>query len=769
MYKIAIVQNEKEIFKYDCADWSKLIAEDKTLSYYKCEYYDENSIEKLFESLSLYDAVFFATNALNSQYTYSACFQNRIKIEEYIKSNHGLYIGYSSKNKERDFLPNDYKYKQTERDFTKETEFEGELTFISHYITKMYKEVDLKEYLCTANNHMTIAGLYFDYIELDINSQNYDSVIIDSEYNRGLLLCSKRTMGSRVVISTLPIDWQMHGILFNSIVRYCSEGLPSVDIISQEGSRISFFSQEFLFRKLNETKKPFKCTVLKEPIDLLGLYFHSEVIVFDSTWDEASVDGFCSNEKNYIINNDLRILHYHKQGNEGLYKLTVHSAFQQIDLTEKELLVFLESKCPDEKQKYSYDSSLLATFESLKVLQFNDIYCPELYVKIIENGKKRLLPDGSYDAMFVASCMFIAIWTMCDNDCKKDEEYKRLLNYINSTISERGDNISCYEKAQALYYLFSKKLSDENTCSKLTNDILKFIKETNENNLISYGMSNCWKVLAIVNCELDKDITKIIIQSIRQISFTFVSIIESIKLPIISNYLFSISSMIQNKKICLSEDNERTVYGFLFDATEFLNNKIKSGHIENDVFSSCLAIEALKKFYSLSIYPTDEIISLVSFGTSYKDRESYTIVQANDMLDLSKVISQELFQVKKELLMMHSKENELNAKVDEENLNVTIAKENLTSALKECDDLREELEKKTKSLNRRGVFSIVKSIALVIVIFMFIQMIFVYFKNKDVFISYFSSFYSFADWCAISTGIVVAVVEIIKYIQNKEE
>ncbi len=24
MYKIAIVQNEKELFKYDCADWSKL-------------------------------------------------------------------------------------------------------------------------------------------------------------------------------------------------------------------------------------------------------------------------------------------------------------------------------------------------------------------------------------------------------------------------------------------------------------------------------------------------------------------------------------------------------------------------------------------------------------------------------------------------------------------------------------------------------------------------------------------------------------------------
>ena len=63
MYKIAIVQNEKELFKYDCADWSKLIV----------------------------------TNALNSQYIYTACVENREKIEKFINTNHEFYVDYSSK------------------------------------------------------------------------------------------------------------------------------------------------------------------------------------------------------------------------------------------------------------------------------------------------------------------------------------------------------------------------------------------------------------------------------------------------------------------------------------------------------------------------------------------------------------------------------------------------------------------------------------------------------------------------------------------------
>ena len=766
MYKIAIVQNEKELFKYDCADWSKLIVTNASLAYYQCEYYDEHNVGDLFEKITLFDAIFLATNALNSQYIYTACVENREKIEKFINTNHGFYVGYSSKNKERGFLPIGYRYEQIERDFTKETEFEGDLAFLSHHITRMYNEVNCQEYSLVANNHMTIAGLYFDYIKWDKNLQNYDSVIEDAQNDRALLLCSKQIVNSRVVVTTLPVDWQMHYELFNNIVRYCTEGLPNVDIISQEGSHTNFFSQEYLFRQLSTARKPFKCSILKEPSDLLKLYFHSEVIVFDSTWDEASIDGFCASQKEYIVSNKLRVLHYHKQGNEGLYKLTVHSAFQQIDIAEKELLAFLESKCPDKKQKYSYDSSLLATYEALKVLQENKLYNSALYKKIIETGKKRLLPDGSYDAMFVASCMFAAIWTMCDANCKNDEEYVKLLNYTNNIIRQHRDGISNYEKAQALYYLSGQDLIDKTLYVKLLEDVKLCVKEVNQNNLMSYGMSNCWKVLS--NTNLTIELKSAIMQAIRQLSFSFDSIIETVKLPIISNYLFSISAMIQHGSLCLSEEDERIVYGFLFDATEFLNRNIGAGHIENDVYSSCLVIEALKKFYSLSIYPTDEIISLVSFKVDSETNKESTLTEANGILASCKMISEELFKTKEELLSLHIQQKELSGKLKEETDTVNKVKEQLTISIKECEELKEKNLKQKKELNRRNLFSIIKSIALVIVIFVAIQMGFVYFNDKEIFVAYFSSFYRFADWCALATGIVIAVIEIIKYIKNKE-
>ena len=67
-------------------------------------------------------------------------------------------------------------------------------------------------------------------------SEKYDILISDSQNSeiRPLLITSRLDLPSRIIISTLPIEWQGHNNLFNNITNYITEGKPEIAIITKK-------------------------------------------------------------------------------------------------------------------------------------------------------------------------------------------------------------------------------------------------------------------------------------------------------------------------------------------------------------------------------------------------------------------------------------------------------------------------------------------------------------------------------------------------------
>jgi hypothetical protein len=661
-YKIAIIQNEKELFKYDCADWSKNFDQCPLFAFYKVACYNEHNIADVFDKLLSFDAVFFSTNALNSKEIYDACVNNATLINEFIQEGKGLFVGYSSKQKNRDFLPEKYRAHQVQRKLEKEgDEKEGVLDFKSlHPIVSAHLPFALDSYISSANDHNTIAGLYFDYLVCEDSAKDsFDEIVKDDNGNRSLLLCSSLSSGNRVVLSTLPVDWQNHFSLLANIIKFCAEGQAKIDIVSCKSGISDDFSREFLAYQLNANKIPFKEKSLESIDELSLLSLSVQVVIFDSTWKEKVIDRFCKQNESDITLLNLRLLHYfeYSKGDKVLYKLCVHSAFQEIDLLENCIILAIESRTPDEKQKYFYDSSLLTTLDTVRFLQSNNRRTPTLYPYIIEFAKKRLCPDGSYDAMFVPSCTLLVLWTICDEGCHSDAQYRSLKAYVSAGLTDEKHHLTPSEKAQILHLLgqFDDVWDSDETKTHYFNCVIDSMLHTENNSLFSYGIANCLQALGehIDIMPLSKNhITQIVAFFKRTIPI-YSTFNDVAKVPITANYIFAMSRFIKNYgEKC--GDALTYLHKFLFAAVGFLYNSLEVEEScslwHNDIYTSCLAITALKEFHSMSVYPVDEIISLLKIDDNLDDavNNSHNIV-SGDLLALSKKQTDSIVYIRNQL------------------------------------------------------------------------------------------------------------------------
>lgn len=776
-YKIAIIQNEKEVFKYDCADWNNLFKDNPAFSFYKLKYFDEHNITDLLDTLKEYDAAFFATNAFNSTIIYEACKEHLSDIGYFIESGKGLFIGYSSKNKAHEFLPEKYRIEQKERLFDEnDSEMDGLLEFFPHPLTQAHKTVSLTQYENTAKHHTTIAGLYFDYLLFEEKHNSvYDKIVIDKKYknDRSLLVSTKIATGARLVITTLPIDWQKQIDFFINIVKFCTEGEPIIKIISKDGVASNDFSREYLSRQLNLYKRPFLFETLSSlnEVSLDGCKF--ETIIFDCAWKDKEVDQFCEQNLTEIYNKNIRVLHYYnyKSSRDPIYKLTVHSAFQQVDLIEEGLLIAIQERTPNEKNKYSYDSSLLTTYESIKLLQQNNIKNEDLYNKIICTGKKRLLADGSYDAMFVASANFYAVWTLCDMNAKADEKYLLLQNYIKKGLLGNGtSSVSAYEKAQVLYFLKDTDVLSLDEQRELVLSLIAPLSLANREDIFSYGISNCWSVFSDnISILQDNQLSR---KDLSALVKNLLSLLGDMKndskIVILSNYILTLSNIIKYNVVTDTGDL-RILYKLLFASIGQIYDR-KDGVLWNDdIYSSCFAIKALKRFSELSTYPIDEILtlsqpnSLIFSFEGDSSRFDYSMILESTNQQTNELISirLELEEEKENSLEKTKKINQLESDLKEKQ-KVVLEKEELIQKTKE------ELQNVKANYKTKKALDVIGRLSIVGLVFFIVQLIFVAINHKDAFLNYFSSFNSFLSWSLVGISTIITLVTFIRFFRRKK-
>lgn len=694
-YRVAIIQNEKEIFKYDCADCSKLIHSLSCFDYYKIFYFDEHNIDEFFSDIFKFDSAFFATNALNAKLIFEACIKNSELIESFIKKQHGIYIGYSSKKKSREFLPDRYKCYQEERSFLPgDDEFSGKIAVRNEYYCSLFNDFSINEYISCARNHTTIAGLYFDFLLYDAKKTLFEEVIIDEKYKRCLLLFSRAITKERVCISTLPVDWQNQINLFINILRYITEGTPEICIVSKkEIDRYENFSYEYLSRQLNLYKK--SCIrICRSNCDLDGVverYPSSNIVLFDASWGVSEIAEICANSQPLINSRNLRILHCYqneKITDVSCYDLLVHSAYQVFDLYESQLILRLQSCLPDEKQNYSFDSNLIATFEAVKLLKANGIINQTLFNGIVDVGKKRLIPNGSYDSMFIASCTFLSLWSKCNEGVVYDTQYILLEDYILREFKTSYDKISTYEKAQAIYYLDGVISFPEELYSRMIHEIISKMKSATNKEMLGYGYSNCWKAITLPDAYKivgsDYSAQEVIELLNRQI-LVFDDFSSDLKTVIVANFVSAMSYILKHGLV-VEKDELRYIYQSLFSALGFMYDRYNSDFLD-DVYSSCVLVNAFKMFSKLAIYPIDEILSLVDLNSN---SEFAAFAKVNNFIDKSVELANKISEQNYSLLQLKS-ENE----TQEKNIGL------LESKIKNLNSEKEQLDLKLSGCGQR--------------------------------------------------------------------
>ena len=771
-YRVAVIQNEKEVFRYDCADLAKMTKTLPDFRFYKFIYYDENNIFELFSYLNKFDSVFFATNSLISEPIYRCCCDHKRELETYIKGGHGLFVGYSSKTRERLFLPDDLIIVEENRSLTTgDTAMDGDLIFANHPIISSHKVITPVAYTKKAKNHTTISGLYFSYLRIIHPEKNYfDCLVGDKNTGRALLLCTKSSTGTKVVLSTLPIDWQQQFELFINTVKYCTEGEASIVIFAKTLNEKIDFSREYLYRQLSQYKRAFIYEYYDDIHDINILKHNCNTIIFDASWKDNEVDLFCDLQKQEIFDKKIRVLHYFRYNNlpGSVYKLTVHSAFQQIDLLEDSLLIEIESRTPTKSTHYSYDSSLLTTFDVLKLLKKHNITNKNLNNKIIDNGKKHLLSDGSYDAMFVASCNFLAIWNICDKNANNDIQFIALKNYILKELFEKKkSNISPSEKAQALYFLEEFNIFEDKQISILIKEIFEFLSSVAGDDIYSYSISNCWQVvsshvpLVITNRVFD---IKLIEQNSRYLLRVLGKIDSNCKVIFLSNYIITLCNLLSYKVI--NDTNEIGILTkTLFSAVNLLHDK-RNGNLWNqDLYSSCYAIKALRHFSDLlSSYPVDEILmlSMPNYNISNNVANCGQIVDSSQILEASKKQVELLMEERANTESANTRVSELESSLS--NINVTLNMEK-----EEKEKLQNELIRMKKKVRRKTIFDIVGRISILCSLYLIVQMIYVAIYARDSFNTYLHSFNSFISWLIVGIGSIVPIFELVMYFIKRDD
>lgn len=581
------------------------------------------------------------------------------------------------------------------------------------------------------------------------------------------MVCTKSASGMRLVVSTLPIDWQRQMDLFVNVVKFCTEGEPIIKILSQESSGGNDFSREYLARQLNLFKRPFLFERISsiDEVDLSKCRY--ETIIFDCSWKDKDVDAFCEENIKLIYNKNIRILHYYnyKSSRNPIYKLTVHSAFQQVDLIEESILIAIEGRTPTAKDKFSYDSSLLSTYEAIKLLQENGIYNEDLYAKIVETGKKRLLTDGSYDAMFVASSNFYAVWKMCDKNATKDKKFIALQKYIMHELFEKGeDNISPSEKAQVLYFLSDSEIISEKQKCLLLSSIMKPLLMANQEDIYGYGISNCWNVFS-GNLDI---VLKNGVISERDLNLQIKNLFSLLgdakndcKIVILSNYIITLSNLLQSK-VVTRENELRILYRLLFNAISQIYDRRENLLWNDDIYSSCYAIKALKEFSELSTYPIDEILTL-----SQPNSTIFAYGKDTAQFDYTAVLESTIQQTN-ELIKTRDALEEANRQVDELTGKVESVEGELKTAKKEKESLDDEFQRIKKENKLHKAIDIIGRIAIVGLVFFLVQMVYVIINHRESFIEYFKSFNSFLSWALVGISTIITLVTFIRFFRKKK-
>ncbi len=453
MFVVGLVQNQSEMAHYGYADARPLMEKLQTGNEeYSTVLYTSDNVESLSTDIgeNRLDAVIFASNAFNDKRIEEVVFSDNFKkiIEDNI-SRLGILVLHQRKLSQGEtstrhltILPPPYGDITAVSRPKDEKSIDGNLILTpgsEKHTALLYPEsIETEPVKKHAQTFKNLPGLYWHYWD-EVKYSDWDVLLEDNSTpskNRPLLLCSKESLGHRIIVSAMPLDWQKHENLFTNLLIYIAEGRHDTAILWSEPDKDRSFN--FLINTLSSKKFPY--TLYQVEHDMSRLISHVQSGVHSVLLLGPGIDlKNLGDDVNQIVNRSLENNHLKlmkvepKEGYLRKFSTKGRSKFAHHLLQRAELAIHSELRTGQ------IDGSFWSTVETLQALEQLDsktIEYRSMADEFLERAGKRE-KKGSYDETFSATCAYY--WMRATFLGVNSRESKRTEKWILSHIDRYDD------------------------------------------------------------------------------------------------------------------------------------------------------------------------------------------------------------------------------------------------------------------------------------------------------------------------------------------
>ena len=370
-------------------------------------------------------------------------------MEAYLKRGGGLLVSFQMRLANRDFygfLPEEYELKGTNRINEGESPKDGRISRNNendNHVLLLYPNVVNEDKInehCLHNDN--VEGVYWTYLEPQ-HIEKYDVILEDKQNkNRKLLIVSKETLGTRIVVTSLSLDWQMHTELLANVIEYVVRGRPTVGILRKKG--VENFEFKYLISSYESSKLSYtEYNLEKLNSEKIAIHIH-DILIIDTAWDKREVSDFIAKNRIDIEEGRYKVITFET----SIYPTySIISSYKNSQAIISTVLVWLQSIY--NANKPYWQDSFWRTYDVLYAFQYFKIPI-KAYGESIGNELKKHDKNGSYDEVLGATCAMFQIYNWLFND-KNNSNIVRTRQWIQNNLYSK----TLFERATAYDILIS--------------------------------------------------------------------------------------------------------------------------------------------------------------------------------------------------------------------------------------------------------------------------------------------------------------------------
>ena len=446
MYRVAVLLNESETQRYGWASIIPVLQNSVDHHEYAFQAFTSANVAEFLQRHHHYDSLFISYNACNDELLYSSLVTHRNIIADFLNSGRGLFVCFQKRLADAKtisgFLPPEYEYQILGR---QEPSREGVISIPTaskdSILLRFPKRIVPEEVLYRCRNNDFKEHIYRGSL-IPENKYNYVPLMVDDSYGspRDLILASRYDFRARVILSTIPLDWEGHLNLLSNIIVFITEGVPMVACVGKRNSDVLDYDYLVWSLKFHKVSgRTYWVDTLEDQTIRTDIH---KFYVLGPGWTEDECSAYWKRVSK--TGQDCRVYSFKRTA--GVPSLVEYSTFAFSDRLIAESVAWLNSRFSNGR----FQTSFWITRDVLEMLRVLGLPLDSVRDEILRRTRAHDT-GGSYDNLMGSSCALIEI---CSWLLGRDTvEYRRSLRWINDNFGAA----SRYEQQTAILTLAKLK------------------------------------------------------------------------------------------------------------------------------------------------------------------------------------------------------------------------------------------------------------------------------------------------------------------------